>query len=48
MISYGLDRQKVFMLGFVLAQNATSHRIHLERRPQDAFEAVVLSGRVTL
>ncbi|MFI1734066.1 hypothetical protein ACH40E_33610 [Streptomyces acidicola] len=48
MISYGLDRQKVFMLGFVLAQNATSHRMHLERRPQDTPETAVLSGRVTL
>ncbi len=48
MISYGLDRQKVFMLGFVLSQNATSHQIHLERRPQDAPETAVLSGRVTL
>ncbi|MGC9539259.1 hypothetical protein [Streptomyces sp. UG1] len=31
MISYGLDRQKVFILGFALSQNATSHRVHLER-----------------
>ncbi|MHA4776941.1 hypothetical protein L1085_020925 [Streptomyces sp. MSC1_001] len=30
MISYGLERQNVFMLGFALAQNATSRRIHLE------------------
>ncbi|MFF4927204.1 hypothetical protein ACFY4B_42160 [Kitasatospora sp. NPDC001261] len=27
MISYGLDRQKVFVLAFALAHNATSHRI---------------------
>ncbi|MFE2036016.1 hypothetical protein ACFXBB_22695 [Streptomyces scopuliridis] len=31
MISYGLERQKVFVLGFSLSQNATSRRIHLER-----------------
>ncbi|BBC33949.1 hypothetical protein [Streptomyces graminofaciens] len=31
MISYGLERQKVFLLGFALAQNATSRRIFLER-----------------
>ncbi len=31
MISYGLDRQKVFILGFALAQNATSHHLHHER-----------------
>lgn len=31
MISYGLDRQKVFALGFALAQNATSRRFFLER-----------------
>ncbi|WP_307058813.1 hypothetical protein [Streptomyces achromogenes] len=31
MISYGLDRQKVFALGFAVAQNATSRRIFLER-----------------
>lgn len=31
MISYGLERQKVFALGFALAQNATSRRIFLER-----------------
>ncbi|MFF9069722.1 hypothetical protein ACF09E_30665 [Streptomyces sp. NPDC014891] len=30
MISYGLERQNVFMLGFALAQNATSRRIHQE------------------
>ena len=41
MISYGLARQKVFVLGFALSQNATSRRIHLERsaaqhiRPQN-------------
>lgn len=31
MISYGLDLQKVFILGFALSQNATSHSLHLER-----------------
>ncbi|MGQ4363565.1 hypothetical protein [Streptomyces sp. SAS_272] len=31
MISYGLERQKVFALSFALAQNATSRRIFLER-----------------
>ncbi|MER6421932.1 hypothetical protein [Streptomyces sp. NPDC001137] len=31
MISYGLDRQKVFALGFAIAQNATSRRVFLER-----------------
>ncbi|WP_327310945.1 hypothetical protein [Streptomyces sp. NBC_01243] len=32
MIAYGVDRQKVFVLGFALSQNATSHQIHLEAR----------------
>ncbi|MFE1802403.1 hypothetical protein ACFW9L_40430 [Streptomyces sp. NPDC059517] len=31
MISYGLERQKVFTLGFALAQNATSKHVFLER-----------------
>lgn len=31
MIAYGVDRQKVFVLGFALSQNATSHRLFLER-----------------
>ncbi|MFJ2259431.1 hypothetical protein ACIOKD_14005 [Streptomyces sp. NPDC087844] len=31
MISYGLERQKVFLLGFAIAQNATSRRVFLER-----------------
>lgn len=44
MISHGLDRQKIFMLGFVLARNATSHQVHLERRPQGASETAVPSG----
>lgn len=35
MISYGIDRQKVFVLGFALAQNATSRRIHQERRTEN-------------
>ncbi|MFF3381337.1 hypothetical protein ACFYXF_51365 [Streptomyces sp. NPDC002680] len=33
MISYGLERQKVFALGFAAAQNATSRRLFLERTP---------------
>ncbi|MEV7678075.1 hypothetical protein AB0O64_05870 [Streptomyces sp. NPDC088341] len=33
MISYGLERQKVFALGFAAAQNATSRRLFLERPP---------------
>lgn len=33
MVSYGLERQKVFILGFALAQNATSHHLHHEQRP---------------
>lgn len=32
MIAYGVDRQKIFVLGFALSQNATSHQIHLEAR----------------
>jgi hypothetical protein len=31
MISYDLERQKVFLLSFALAQNATSRRVFLER-----------------
>ncbi|MFE9445650.1 hypothetical protein ACFYO2_43515 [Streptomyces sp. NPDC006602] len=38
MISYGLERQKVFLLGFALAQNATSRRVSLER--SGALQAV--------
>ena len=38
MISYGLERQKVFALGFTLAQNATSRRVSLER--SEAFQTV--------
>ncbi|MFE3994689.1 hypothetical protein ACFXPW_23760 [Streptomyces goshikiensis] len=34
MIAYGVERQKVFVLGFALSQNATSHQIHRERRAQ--------------
>ncbi|WP_405848568.1 hypothetical protein OG211_14745 [Streptomyces niveus] len=33
MISYGLDRQKIYILGFALSQNATSHQIHRESTP---------------
>ncbi|PWK70405.1 hypothetical protein BCL76_105359 [Streptomyces sp. CG 926] len=32
MIAYGVERQKIFVLGFAVSQNATSHRIHLEAR----------------
>ncbi|WP_326589830.1 hypothetical protein [Streptomyces sp. NBC_01294] len=32
MIAYGVERQKIFVLGFALSQNATSHQIHLEAR----------------
>ncbi|MFD6939295.1 hypothetical protein ACFWAP_24475 [Streptomyces goshikiensis] len=32
MIAYGVERQKIFVLGFALSQNATSHEIHLEAR----------------
>lgn len=28
-ISYGVERQKLFALGFAPSQNATSHRLHL-------------------
>ncbi len=31
-IAYGVDRQKVFGLGFALSQNATSHQVFLEGR----------------
>ncbi|TQK45169.1 CobW/HypB/UreG family nucleotide-binding protein [Streptomyces sp. SLBN-118] len=31
-IAYGVERQKIFVLGFALSQNATSHQIHLEAR----------------
>ncbi|MEL5959469.1 hypothetical protein AADR41_32750 [Streptomyces sp. CLV115] len=34
MISYGLARQKVYVLGFTLSQNATSHRLHQDRNGQ--------------
>ncbi|MFI8106648.1 hypothetical protein [Streptomyces sp. NPDC086023] len=34
MIAYGIERQKIFVLGFALAQNATSHRLHRERLTQ--------------
>ncbi|WP_404959622.1 hypothetical protein [Streptomyces sp. 147326] len=29
MIAYGVERQKLFVLGFALSQNATSHQLHL-------------------
>ncbi|MFD6986554.1 hypothetical protein ACFWAX_38680, partial [Streptomyces sp. NPDC059956] len=32
MIAYGVDRQKIFVLGFALSQNATSHQIYLQAR----------------
>lgn len=31
-IAYGVERQKVFVLGFALSQNATSHQVFLEGR----------------
>ncbi|MEU9034632.1 hypothetical protein AB0D45_06915 [Streptomyces sp. NPDC048352] len=31
MVAYGIERQKIFVLGFALSQNATSHQIHRER-----------------
>ncbi|WP_406085714.1 hypothetical protein [Streptomyces virginiae] len=31
MIAYGVERQKVFVLGFALSQNATSHQLHLSK-----------------
>ncbi|MFE5770937.1 hypothetical protein ACFQ7O_21540 [Streptomyces sp. NPDC056485] len=32
MIAYGVERQRIFVLGFALSQNATSHQIHLQAR----------------
>ncbi|MFJ3976246.1 hypothetical protein [Streptomyces sp. NPDC090021] len=32
LIAYGTERQKIFVLGFALSQNATSHRIRLGAR----------------
>ncbi|MEE1743936.1 MULTISPECIES: hypothetical protein [unclassified Streptomyces] len=31
MISCGLARQKIYILGFALSRNATSHHLHRER-----------------
>lgn len=31
MITCGVERQKLFVLGFVLSQNATSHQLHLSK-----------------
>lgn len=31
MIAYGVERQKLFVLGFALSQNVTSHRLHLSK-----------------
>ncbi|MFI8362405.1 hypothetical protein ACIGD1_19810 [Streptomyces sp. NPDC085612] len=31
MIAYGVERQKLFVLGFALSQNATSHQLHLSK-----------------
>ncbi|WP_405756316.1 MULTISPECIES: hypothetical protein [unclassified Streptomyces] len=42
MIAYGVERQKIFVLGFALSQNATSHRIHLEAR-SNAQQALLVS-----
>ncbi|MER5571458.1 hypothetical protein ABT083_35590 [Streptomyces goshikiensis] len=30
-IAYGAERQKLFVLGFALSQNATSHQLHLSK-----------------
>ncbi|MET8750414.1 hypothetical protein ABZW32_10040 [Streptomyces sp. NPDC004667] len=32
MIAYGVERQKISVLGFAPSRNATSHRIRLEAR----------------
>ncbi|MET7934482.1 hypothetical protein [Streptomyces sp. NPDC005322] len=49
MISYGLERQRVFVLGFALAQNATSRRVHSERHTtaQDDRAGIAMSGKAT-
>ncbi|MGW6391278.1 hypothetical protein ACWFR1_12430 [Streptomyces sp. NPDC055103] len=36
MIAYGVERQKVFVLGFALSQNVTSHQVFLEGRRANA------------
>ncbi|MET9886267.1 transposase domain-containing protein [Streptomyces sp. NPDC006430] len=33
MIAYGVERQKAFVLGYALSQNATSHQLHLSKAP---------------
>lgn len=38
MIAYGVERQKVFVLGFALTQNATSHQVHIEGRTDAVTE----------
>ncbi|MGW9437247.1 hypothetical protein [Streptomyces sp. NPDC055607] len=38
MIAYGVERQKVFVLGFALSQNATSRQVYLEGRAHAAME----------
>ncbi|SBU95129.1 hypothetical protein YW5DRAFT_05025 [Streptomyces sp. Ncost-T6T-1] len=38
MIGYGVDRQKVFVLGFAISQNATSHQVFLEGCANAAME----------
>ncbi|RPK82133.1 hypothetical protein [Streptomyces sp. ADI98-10] len=38
MIAYGVDRQKVFVLGFAISQNATSHQVFLEGRANAVME----------
>ncbi|MFF1783682.1 hypothetical protein [Streptomyces virginiae] len=34
MIAYGVERQKIFVLGFALSQNATSHRLEARSNAQ--------------
>ncbi len=47
MISYGLERQKVYVLAFAASQNATSHRLHTERSPQPDVRAPQRTPRQT-
>ncbi|MDX6759416.1 hypothetical protein SIN09_08155 [Streptomyces sp. F8] len=41
MIAYGVERQKLFVLGFALSENATSHQLHLSKphRPRSTDPA---------
>ncbi|WP_371616365.1 hypothetical protein [Streptomyces sp. NBC_00454] len=40
MIAYGVERQKIFVLGFALSQNATSHQIHLAAARSNAQQVL--------